>query len=85
MILSVTGATAGFGKAITRLFIIKQGHKVIGTGLRHALRNCIRRLGVTFSRCAWMCATGPLSPNRLVSLPVEWREVDVLLNNAGRR
>ncbi|EJV9559195.1 SDR family NAD(P)-dependent oxidoreductase, partial [Cronobacter sakazakii] len=41
MIILVTGATAGFGEAITRRFV-KNGHKVIATGRRQARLDALK-------------------------------------------
>ena len=79
----ITGATAGFGAAFARRFI-KEGHRVIATGRREALLEALegevgknllsRRLDVTDATAV---------DNFLVTLPQEWRQIDVLVNNAG--
>jgi 3-hydroxy acid dehydrogenase/malonic semialdehyde reductase len=79
----VTGATAGFGAAITRR-LVKAGHRVIATGRRQERLDALRdelgdavlpvRLDVTDA-----AATAALPG----SLPERWREVDILVNNAG--
>src|SRR5260370_14587004 len=79
----VTGATAGFGAAIARRFV-RDGHRVIAAGRRRERLDALHaelgksllpyRLDVT--------DTAPVDalPG---ALPAGWREVDVLVNNAG--
>ncbi len=79
----VTGATAGFGEAIARR-LVRDGHRVVAAGRRQdrldalasALGSAVLplRLDVTDS-AAVVGLPG--------SLPEGWREVDVLVNNAG--
>lgn len=83
MIIFVTGATAGFGEAITRLFI-KQGHKVIGTGRREArLKELRQELGDAFLPLQLDVRDRAAVAGLVAGLPAGWREVDVLVNNAG--
>ncbi|AOX20964.1 SDR family NAD(P)-dependent oxidoreductase [Kozakia baliensis] len=79
----VTGATSGFGHAIaTRL--IRDGHHVIATGRRRErLQELASNLGknlLPFPLDVTDSKAVAALPN---SLPAEWREVDVLVNNAG--
>ncbi len=83
MIVFVTGATAGFGKAIAERFI-KEGHAVIAAGRRaerlQALRTALgdRLLPLVMDvtdRAAVMAA--------IQDLPDPFAAVDVLVNNAG--
>jgi 3-hydroxy acid dehydrogenase/malonic semialdehyde reductase len=79
----VTGATAGFGAAITRR-LVADGYRVIATGRRQQRLDALRealgdallpvRLDVTDAG-----ATDALPG----SLPEAWRDVDILVNNAG--
>jgi 3-hydroxy acid dehydrogenase / malonic semialdehyde reductase len=79
----VTGATAGFGAAMTRRFI-RDGHRVIAAArridrleeLRNELGSAVLPLALDVTDAA---AVGALPG----SLPDGWREVDVLINNAG--
>jgi 3-hydroxy acid dehydrogenase/malonic semialdehyde reductase len=79
----VTGATAGFGAAMVRRFV-RDGHRVIAGGRRidrlQALRN---ELGASVLPLALdvtdAAAVGALPG----SLPQGWRDIDVLINNAG--
>ena len=79
----VTGATAGFGTAIARRFV-GDGHRVIALGRRadrlDALRKeCGERLAAVQLDVCDAAAVAALPG----SLPVGFREVDVLVNNAG--
>ena len=79
----VTGASAGFGEAITRR-LVKDGHRVIAAGRRkERLDTLATALGgsvLPFVLDVTDAAAVAALPG---SLPEEWREVDVLVNNAG--
>ncbi|NHO31474.1 SDR family NAD(P)-dependent oxidoreductase [Acetobacter fallax] len=79
----VTGATAGFGKAIARR-LVKDGYRVIGTGRRQERLDELKStLGDAFLPLKLdMDDTAALRalPG---SLPDGWQTVDVLVNNAG--
>lgn len=80
----VTGATAGFGHAIA-LRLVREGYRVVATGRRQERLEAL----------AGQVDTGRILPFRLdmtdlsavralpESLPEGWREIDVLVNNAG--
>lgn len=79
----VTGASAGFGEAIARRFIA-DGHRVIATARRgDRLEALHKELGANLLPFVLdvtdKAAVGALPG----SLPEGWREVDVLVNNAG--
>ncbi len=79
----VTGATSGFGDAIARR-LIADGHRVVATGRRaERLEALADELGERL--LAWpLDVTQPEAVARLPSsLPEGWREIDVLVNNAG--
>lgn len=80
--LLVTGATAGFGEAITRRFV-RDGHRVIAAGRRadrlHALRD---ELGDAVLPHVLDVTDGPAVAALPGTLPPGW-DVDVLVNNAG--
>jgi len=79
----ITGATAGFGEAIARRFI-HDGHRVIATGRRaerlDALRQELGTALLAFPLDVTDAAAAAALPG---SLPEGWREIDVLVNNAG--
>lgn len=83
----VTGATSGFGKAIAEKFA-EEGYDVIITGRRSELlqevaayiqkKNSVKVLPLSFD------VRNRNSVNlNLQNLPAEWRNIDVLVNNAG--
>lgn len=79
----VTGASAGFGAAFSRRFV-RDGHRVIAAARRtdrlHALRD---ELGEALLPLA-LDVSDPAATVALPdALPEGWREVDVLVNNAG--
>ena len=84
MIVFVTGATAGFGTAITRRYL-REGHTVIATGRR------AERLAALEAECAGLPLHTAVLDVRdkaaidavLAGLPEAFRAIDVLVNNAG--
>mgnify|MGYP002713588268 CR=1 FL=1 len=84
MNILITGATAGFGKAIAELLIAK-GHTVIGTGRRQAnLDELAQQLGDQFVPLAFDIADLSATQTALASLPADFlANLDVLINNAG--
>ncbi|OAT39467.1 bifunctional NADP-dependent 3-hydroxy acid dehydrogenase/3-hydroxypropionate dehydrogenase YdfG [Proteus myxofaciens] len=83
MIIFITGASAGFGEAIARYFI-NNGHKVIGTARRIDKLNALHKeLGESFYPLQ-LDVTDKKAVNDIYdSLPELWRDIDVLVNNAG--
>lgn len=83
MIVFVTGATAGFGAAIARRFV-REGHRVIAAGRRQDRLDALKaELGdalLPFMLDVQDAAAVAALPG---TLPEGWREVDVLVNNAG--
>lgn len=79
----VTGATAGFGAAITRRFV-RDGHRVIAAGRRRDRLDALHaELGKTLLPYR-LDVTDAAAVSALPgALPEGWREVDVLVNNAG--
>ncbi len=79
----ITGATAGFGEAITRRFI-HDGHRVIATGRRtnrlQALQDELGANLLPFQLDVTDAASIAALPG---SLPEGWQDIDVLVNNAG--
>lgn len=83
MIILVTGATAGFGESITRRFI-ENGHKVIATGRRQErLQELKDELGDNLFTAQVDVRNRAAIEEMLANLPAEWKEIDVLVNNAG--
>ncbi len=79
----VTGATAGFGAAFARRFI-KDGHKVIATGRRvERLDALAAELGDALLPARLDVTDAAAVAGFLETLPEAWREIDVLVNNAG--
>jgi len=79
----ITGATAGFGEAIARRFV-RDGHRVIATGRRverlDALQQELGEALLAFPLDVTDANAAAALPG---SLPEGWREIDVLVNNAG--
>jgi 3-hydroxy acid dehydrogenase/malonic semialdehyde reductase len=79
----VTGATAGFGAAIARR-LVRDGWRVVAAGRRaerlRALEDELGSAALTLK----LDVTDALAVDALpTSLPVGWREIDALINNAG--
>lgn len=83
MIILVTGATAGFGEAITERFI-KAGHKVIATGRRdERLQQLKDKFGDSVYPLKIDVRDRESIETALSSLPEAWQAIDILVNNAG--
>lgn len=83
MVVFVTGATAGFGEAITRRFI-GGGHRVVGTGRRRErLEALAKELGSQFFPLTFDVGEQKEVESAIAQLPEEFRAMDVLVNNAG--
>lgn len=79
----VTGATAGFGEAITRRRIAA-GDRVIGTGRREERLEALRAdLGPAFLPVPLDVRGRAAVQTAIETLPAGWAEIDVLVNNAG--
>ena len=83
MLALVTGASAGFGQAIARR-LVRDGHRVIATARRAdrlaALAAELGPAALAFPLDVTDAAAVAALPD---SLPDGWREVEVLVNNAG--
>ncbi|WP_034944281.1 bifunctional NADP-dependent 3-hydroxy acid dehydrogenase/3-hydroxypropionate dehydrogenase YdfG [Erwinia oleae] len=83
MIVFVTGATAGFGESITRRFIA-QGHRVIATGRRSERLQALKdELGDNLYTLRLDVRNRAQIEEALQSLPADWQNIAVLVNNAG--
>lgn len=83
MIVFITGASAGFGAAMARTFV-QGGHKVLISGRREdRLQALAAELGAA-ARAIVLDVTDKASIQAaLDGLPAEWKQIDVLINNAG--
>lgn len=79
----VTGATAGFGEAMTRTFLL-HGDRVIGTGRRaERLEALAAELGSRFYPLCFDVTDREATFRAIESLGDPWSDIDVLVNNAG--
>ncbi len=82
----VTGATSGFGQAIAQKFAEK-GHRLIITGRREdRLKSLQEEINSKNVECIYLCfdvRNNDAVKNAIDSLNEEWRNIDVLINNAG--
>jgi 3-hydroxy acid dehydrogenase/malonic semialdehyde reductase len=83
MIVFITGASAGFGAAMARTFV-KNGHQVVLAARRkERLESLAKELGDS-ALPVTMDVTDKASIEEALSmLPQSWRQIDVLINNAG--
>lgn len=83
MIALVTGASAGFGMAISRL-LVANGWKVIGSGRRaERLQTLQNELGDAFLPLVFDVQDRAATEAAIAALPAGWQAVDLLVNNAG--
>lgn len=83
MIAIVTGASAGFGKAIAETLLAK-GHKVIITGRRaERLADIQAQYPETCYPLAFDITDEAATLAAIDSLPNGWKAIDLLVNNAG--
>ena len=79
----ITGATAGFGTSICRT-LIQAGYFVIGTGRRsERLASLKAELGEKFLPLAFDISDRLATQEAITSLPTQWKNIDLLVNNAG--
>ena len=85
-IVLITGATSGIGEACARKFA-QGGYDVIITGRRaQLLANLKKELeaeGVRVLALAFDVRSRNAATAAINSLPLEWQQIDVLINNAG--
>jgi 3-hydroxy acid dehydrogenase/malonic semialdehyde reductase len=84
MIVLITGATAGFGAAIARLYA-KEGARIIAIGRRQErLDALVQELGqdIVLPIALDLRDTGAVA-TAIAALPAEWAGIDLLVNNAG--
>src|SRR6059058_5695107 len=83
MIVFITGASAGFGAAMARTFV-KNGHQVVLAARRkERLESLARELGDSALPVAMDVTDKASIEEALSMLPQSWRQIDVLINNAG--
>ncbi len=83
MIVMITGASAGFGAAMARKFV-HTGHRVIAAARRtERLDALAKELGAHLLPVALDVTSKDSIDQALGSLPSDWQDIDVLINNAG--
>ena len=79
----ITGASAGFGKALAERLVAK-GHRVIGCARRLDKLNALaENLGELFLPVVMDVSDTASFPQIIADLPDDFKEIDVLVNNAG--
>jgi NADP-dependent 3-hydroxy acid dehydrogenase YdfG/tetratricopeptide (TPR) repeat protein len=83
----ITGATSGIGRATAALFA-KHGYRVIATGRRADRLEELKAIFKEKYQSDLITSTFDVRNNDAVAaaignLPAEWRQVDILINNAG--
>ncbi len=79
----ITGASAGFGKALAER-LIAQGHRVIGCARRIDKLNALAEtLGDQFLAVVMDVSDTDSIPQIIADLPDDFKQIDVLVNNAG--
>jgi 3-hydroxy acid dehydrogenase / malonic semialdehyde reductase len=86
-IVMITGATSGFGKACAEKFA-SQGYDCILNGRREERLDQLKAsLEKTYNIAAWVLPFDVQQPesvfNSVQSIPGEWQNIDILINNAG--
>ncbi len=86
-IVFITGATAGFGEACAYKFAAN-GYDVIINGRRkerlHSLANALEnKYNIAVFQLAFDVQDEKAVTEAIAQLPVEWKNIDVLVNNAG--
>jgi 3-hydroxy acid dehydrogenase/malonic semialdehyde reductase len=83
MNILITGASAGFGEALSRQLVAK-GHRVIGCARRAEKLDAIAQsLGEAFFPLVMDVSDTDSIEAALAKLPADFRTIDVLVNNAG--
>jgi 3-hydroxy acid dehydrogenase/malonic semialdehyde reductase len=83
MIILITGASAGFGAEMARKFV-QHGHQVIAAARRtDRLEALAAELGTALLPVELDVTSKTSIDNALASLPPQWQDIDVLINNAG--
>jgi len=83
MIVFITGASAGFGAEMARTFV-KNGHQVVLAARRKERLDALaKELGESALPIAMDVTDKKSIEEALSMLPQSWRQIDVLINNAG--
>lgn len=83
MIVLITGATSGIGEACAHAFA-KEGHRLILTGRRaERLATLKEELPVEVFTLQFDVREHQEVVDAIASIPESWRDIDVLVNNAG--
>src|SRR5688572_21187108 len=83
MVVFITGASAGFGRAMVKRFI-EAGAKVVASARREApLKEMQKEFGKNMHPLVLDVQDKESLQKKLASLPEEFRAIDVLVNNAG--
>ena len=83
MNILITGASAGFGKALAERLVAK-GHRVIGCARRLDKLNALAdTLGEAFLPVVMDVSDTQSIPQIIADLPEGFKQIDVLVNNAG--
>ena len=79
----ITGASAGFGKALAER-LVANGHRVIGCARRlEKLNTLADTWGETFLPVVMDVSDTATIPQIIADLPDKFKQIDVLVNNAG--
>ncbi|MGP5211540.1 SDR family NAD(P)-dependent oxidoreductase [Psychrobacter alimentarius] len=79
----ITGASAGFGKALAER-LVANGHRVIGCARRIDKLNALAdTLGENFLPVVMDVSDTDSIPQIIADLPDDFKQIDVLVNNAG--
>ena len=79
----ITGASAGFGKALAER-LVANGHRVIGCARRLDKLNALAdTLGEAFLPMVMDVSDTASIPQIIADLPADFSQIDVLVNNAG--
>ncbi len=79
----ITGASAGFGKALAER-LVANGHRVIGCARRLDKLNALAdTLGEAFLPVIMDVSDTASIPQIIAGLPADFKQIDVLVNNAG--
>lgn len=82
-IAMITGATSGIGEACVRRFL-NAGYKVIATGRNRAKLDILKEeFGDNLLTLVFDVRDRDDAEKCVSSLPEDWKEIDILINNAG--